>query len=350
MASVDLDWAALDTPLASALVDLLNRQLSNIKRPTFIGPVKVHSLDFGSLTPEVEILDIQDIYPDFLEDDDDLIDNEGGGLDGDRKQNQGGGEDGAYEWVDGVPVDLAESERFLPYIIFNALKVQWYLGPPLYPTSDSWPHLNTASLHPLGLQTAFLQPGIQRPISRSSPRGIPPSPAPQTREIPAVPPPSRAQHPDLQLRIKITHISNIRLAFSTSLLINHPSPVFMSLPMKLCVTGYSFCGEVIVAYEGSRRRVHLCIVDDQDVTSPLRRPESANTENVPSPAGQKPTPVGQRLFPNIVIESEIGDTDKHVLKNVSRVERFIQDVIRKTIEEELVFPNFHTLVLGERSS
>ncbi|KAJ3552295.1 hypothetical protein NM688_g4224 [Phlebia brevispora] len=39
--------------------------------------------------------------------------------------------------------------------------------------------------------------------------------------------------------------------------------------------------------------------------------------------------------------------DKHVLKNVTRVERFIQDVIRKTIEEELVFPNFHTLVLPE---
>jgi distribution and morphology protein 12 len=36
-----------------------------------------------------------------------------------------------------------------------------------------------------------------------------------------------------------------------------------------------------------------------------------------------------------------------VLKNVTRVERFIQDVIRKTVEEELVFPNFHTLVMGD---
>ena len=55
----------------------------------------------------------------------------------------------------------------------------------------------------------------------------------------------------------------------------------------------------------------------------------------------------QRLLPSIYIESEIGQADKHVLKNVTRVERFIQDVIRKTVEEELVFPNFQTFCLGE---
>ena len=62
---------------------------------------------------------------------------------------------------------------------------------------------------------------------------------------------------------------------------------------------------------------------------------------------EKPLPIGQRLLPNIYIESEIGQADKHVLKNVTRVERFIQDVIRKSIVEELVFPNFHTLILGD---
>ena len=71
-----------------------------------------------------------------------------------------------------------------------------------------------------------------------------------------------------------------------------------------------------------------------DVTAPLRaRPESPVA------------PVGVRLLPSIFIESEIGQQDKHVLKNVSRVERFVQDVIRKTIEEELVFPNFMTFIL-----
>ena len=76
---------------------------------------------------------------------------------------------------------------------------------------------------------------------------------------------------------------------------------------------------------------------------PLSPPYSA------PPWPSKPPPIGQRLLPNIFIESEIGQADKHVLKNVTRVEKFIQDVIRKTVEEELVFPNFHTLVLPDQS-
>ena len=64
---------------------------------------------------------------------------------------------------------------------------------------------------------------------------------------------------------------------------------------------------------------------------------------------EKPRPIGERLLPNIYIESEIGQMDKHVLKNVTRVERFIQDVIRKSVVEEMVFPNFHTLILGDVS-
>lgn len=154
--------------------------------------------------------------------------------------------------------------------------------------------------------------------------------------------------------------------------------MFMSLPIKLSVIGLLFDGEIAVAYEGERRRVHLCILDDLDPycplaadrpkrdagtgtgtpnssggTSPENEEEAPGNITIPiSMAGpphraSKPLPVGQRLLPSILIESEIGQADKHVLKNVTRVERFIQDVIRKTVEEELVFPNFHTLVLPD---
>jgi len=138
----------------------------------------------------------------------------------------------------------------------------------------------------------------------------------------------------------------------------------MSLPIKLSVTGLLFNGELAVAYEGERRRIHLCILDDLDPYCPLSadRPRRGTTSTSNTPPEQeddtpgampgppkpgKPLPVGERLLPSIDIESEIGQADKHVLKNVTRVERFIQDVIRKTVEEELVFPNFHTLVLPD---
>jgi len=192
--------------------------------------------------------------------------------------------------------------------------------------------------------------------------------------------------------------------------------MFMSLPIRLSITGLVFNGEVAVAYEGRRKRVHLCILDDLDPYGPTGSRRMSNSslnsptpgvgtdQNTPlepddpiiggsrlrigglsssgpanvalpsiapnintslcmtsvlglGPLGHNPTthtrpakpglPIGQRLLPSIFIESEIGQADKHVLKNVTRVEKFIQDVIRKTVEEELVFPSFHTLVMGE---
>ncbi|KAF8891389.1 hypothetical protein BD779DRAFT_1784780 [Infundibulicybe gibba] len=67
--SIDLEWSKLDSSLSSYLVDVLNRQLANTTRPSFIGPVEVTSLDFGSVAPDVELVNLRDIYRDFLEDD-----------------------------------------------------------------------------------------------------------------------------------------------------------------------------------------------------------------------------------------------------------------------------------------
>jgi len=209
--------------------------------------------------------------------------------------------------------------------------------------------------------------------SRSDAGGSPSAPEkveqPSQSEYPSPPDPQAkaATHPNLQLHLHVTWQSNLRLTLTTSLLINYPSPMFMSLPIKLSVTGLLFNGELVVAYEGERRRIHLCIVDELDPYSPLasdrpKRDTPSSSSTPPDPDDyapgsaigtsrtSKPLPIGQRLLPSIFIESEIGQADKHVLKNVTRVERFIQDVIRKTIEEELVFPNFHTVIIGEADS
>ncbi|KAL1672486.1 hypothetical protein EV122DRAFT_294836 [Schizophyllum commune] len=277
--SIDLDWEKLNRGLAQHLVDVLNRQLASTETPSFIGPVQVCSLDFGSAAPDVELVDLRDIYRDFLEDDEDTPD------DKDVKVTETDpidDEDG-YEWVS-------------------------------------------------------RQPPLRRSSSTESLDTRPDTSPPE--------PPQPAAQPNLQLHLYVTWNSDLRITLTTSLLINYPSPSFMSLPIKLSVTGLVYNGEVAVAYEGERRRIHLCILDDLDPYGPAtakRRdptpPELLMDESEPI------TP--SRLLPSIVIESEIGQTDKHVLRNVTRVEKFIQDMIRKTVEEELVFPNFHTLVMGD---
>ena len=254
-------------------------------------------------------------------------------------------------------------------------------------------------------------PGSRLGSAKPSPQSKSPHlPTPDTQNLPNQAPdntptsdtqPMKREHPSLQLHLHISWESNLRLTLTTSLLINYPSPMFMTLPIKLSITGLVFEGQLAVAYQGDKKRVHLCILDELDpyvpsaphrnrdigglrdksnLDSPVVMPTYGSGEDLTSShvassspqrqhlravplshqssedsigmradveRNEKPPPIGQRLLPNIYIESEIGQVDKHVLKNVTRVERFIQDVIRKSVVEELVFPNFHTLILGD---
>lgn len=391
--SIDLEWDKLDSKLASSLVDALNKQLITTARPSFIGPIEVTSFEFGSASPDIELVDLRDIYRDFLEDDEDEEDSDE--KDQPKKVTAWPEEDESFEWVSrrsarapvlGSPEDVPAYHLLPPHMRYGRPSSMPMFSPAssLRSPRDMWsPAMsNLVDLRPTFPSSAMYAPSFSsappslfpplRPKQDStSPKPSSPQkhsqlpselPSPQQ---PTPPDPKLSAQPDLQLHFHITWHSNLRLTLTTSLLINYPSPMFMSLPIKLSVTGLLFNGEVVVAYEGERRRVHLCIVDELDPYTPLagdrpRRGTPSSGGTPPEPyddtpglaAGgptrfDKPLPVGQRLLPSILIESEIGQADKHVLKNVSRVERFIQDVIRKTVEEELVFPNFHTLVLPD---
>lgn len=402
--SVDLEWGKLDASLATRLVEILNRQLSNAKRPSFIGPVSVLSFEFGTIPPDVELVDLCDIYRDFLEDDEDEDDN------GNPLKADGTDLDEDYEWVSRRTGNREESRGFQylpPHLRYGRGMPDMFLTmPSLHPSSMgmSWssstgslgvPQPHNPYLHIPSPATPFSPAAIKQHESRSSVdssnttisgAAIPPSwrsplsslpraygtgsdtsdptqaryPFEPPTPPPAPPPPAENPYPNLQMHFHINWNADLRITLTTSLLINYPSPMFMSLPIKLSVTGLLFNGEVVVAYEGERKRVHLTILDDLDPYGPVSdRPKRDSTspdgdEDHPTPQAQhsgygrqaKPLPIGQRLLPSVYIESEIGQNDKHVLKNVGRIEKFVQDVIRKTVEEELVFPNFHTLVLG----
>jgi len=371
--SIDLDWLKLDASLADHVVDLLNRQLDSVERPSFIGPVQVVALDFGSNAPDVELIDLRDIYRDFLEDEDE----------DERhpvKVTEGGDDDDDYEWVSrraGVRQDLTPIGGSRQHYSH----VRSHSGDRISPSMDPWtsglsrpPSFSTYGMQSFSNETPFCPSP-----SPATPFVMVPSPY-HTERTPqielessldeAIAPPALTTeplnnpYPNVQLHLHINWRSNIRISIQTSLLINYPSPMFMCLPIRLSITGLVFNGELAVAYEGRRKRVHLCVLDDLDPYGPAGSRRMSNSSSNShtlclglGPLGHTPTthtrpakpglPIGQRLLPSILIESEIGQADKHVLKNVTRVEKFIQDVIRKTVEEELVFPSFHTLVMGE---
>lgn len=397
--SIELEWQKLNPSLATTFVDILNRQLTITQRPSFIGPVEISSLDFGTVPPDVELVDLRDIYRGFLEDSDCGSDSEADNENVKVTEGVGEDEDG-FEWVSrtaarrGVTDDGPAYHHLPPHIRYGrSPSVDLFTSTPALhagSTRDIWNegamHMSMPSLGDFRPMTGTGTPSVQAnrspfppsperrsasdsasmpqmsvtPESDQSPPSLPnsrpshPHPDPGPSPSPSPVPSPSPDNPDLQLHLYLNWHSNLRLTLTTSLLINYPSPSFMSLPIKLSVTGLVFAGEVAVAYEGSRGRVHLCVLDDLDPYGPAcRRPGSqiSTPPDIDDDSGkrdEKPLPVGQRLLPSILIESEIGQADKHVLKNVTRVERFIQDVIRKTVEEELVFPNFHTLIIGDQ--
>lgn len=166
--------------------------------------------------------------------------------------------------------------------------------------------------------------------------------------------------PSLQLQLSLHWITqSLRLTLNTSLVINHPSPAFMSLPLTLTITGLSIASGGLLAFEvdpaTNVRRCHFCLLeeDEQELDQEEEDAGNTNAANImgkPSHpftnTGQEPvlTP-GERILYNLTLETSVGQADKHVLKNVAKVERFVGSLVRKAIGEELVFPNFYSIEL-----
>lgn len=217
----------------------------------------------------------------------------------------------------------------------------------------------------------------------------------------ASPSSSSSAVPSLQLHFSTVWSTNtVRLGINTSLLINHPTPAFMELPLSVSVIGLGVQAGCVVAFEegeGKGRKVHISLVEDdandedgegeeehdEGVQEACMPTNQSDTQNAPSasvsgdpalsaghissstlpakvPRPQRPnaTPasamhppnrpltVGERLIPHITLETSVGNADKHVLRNVGKVEKFLVELLRKAVEDELVWPNFYTVALA----
>ncbi|PWN36805.1 uncharacterized protein FA14DRAFT_7103 [Meira miltonrushii] len=166
--------------------------------------------------------------------------------------------------------------------------------------------------------------------------------------------------PSLQLQLSLHWITqSLRLTLNTSLVINHPSPAFMSLPLTLTITGVSIASGGLLAFEvdpaTNVRRCHFCLLEEDEQELDQEEDDGGNT-NAANVMGKPSHPFtnngqetvltpGERILYNLTLETSVGQAEKHVLKNVAKVERFVVSLVRKAIGEELVFPNFYSIEL-----
>jgi distribution and morphology protein 12 len=82
--SIDINWETITggadgSARAESIRAFIHDRFQQVTLPRFIRSVHVHSFDFGSVTPEIEIKDICDPLPDFYEEDEDYPDDDGDG-------------------------------------------------------------------------------------------------------------------------------------------------------------------------------------------------------------------------------------------------------------------------------
>lgn len=364
--------------LTTHIISVLNTQLASASRPSFIGPIEITNLDFGSNAPDVEIKDIRDVWRAFDDDEDeeeeyeepaehleeeyrfdsrrasgrsDYYDNgpmspggmmsPGNGmmLPGNGMMSPGAGSSRLPSMSMGMAglgmgmgmgmgMSMDERERDVfddNASVFSSNRRQSVhavglgargIGLPRAPSIHGHGYAASIISHPMSPAMSTRHPALTH-----THMSHPPSPArPPIKPKKSTP----SAIPSIQLHINLTHTSDLTLTLLTSLTVRYPASVFMSLPLKLSITGLQLAADIILAFDGEKNRVHLTILDEGD---------------------EEGVPVGMRLLPEMRIDSEIGHSDAHVLRNVGKIERFIADVLRKTLVDELVFPNFHTIAL-----
>ncbi|BEI88431.1 uncharacterized protein CcaverHIS019_0111490 [Cutaneotrichosporon cavernicola] len=393
--SVEIDWSLLSEPsptgqaLAEGLMAALNQQLNTAARPSFLGPVTVSSFDFGKVGPSVEIKDIRDVWRAFDEGD------EEGDAEIEARELEAAqlAADEFDEPLRSPPPPYAvhphptlhqplpisprpRRGRYPSHVVAPGRAVALSgLGSPDDDEGESvHSGIATRSVASVGLGVGSL--ALRRPFGSPMRVSRPPShvysrndlgddhrPATQigtgrARQDSAAPasspppsPPVRpaglendrsSSIPPVQMHLRVEHAADLSLTLFTSLQVNYPSPLFMSLPLKLVITGLTLAADVVIAYSSRKNRVHITIVDTGDDGTMAEK----HDYNAPYAYGQhQQVDPGHRILPHLHIESEIGHADAHVLRNVGKVERFIVNVVRKTLVDELVFPHFHTIAL-----
>lgn len=102
---------------------------------------------------------------------------------------------------------------------------------------------------------------------------------------------------------------SLRIEFEADVVLNVPSFSFLSLPFKFTLTKFNIETQLIIAVTPTSDRAFLSL----------------------------PHPPANFHFQLAV---DVGDPDKHVLRNVSKIEKFILEQSRLLINDRLVFPKF----------
>ncbi|KAJ1955216.1 Mitochondrial distribution and morphology protein 12 [Dipsacomyces acuminosporus] len=315
-----IHWEKLDKKVAQSVQQQLNSFFAKLEqKPKFLGEISVESLDFGSVPPYFEILDLTEPYPEFYmatEED------ESNATPAPSLQQSSDGQQKGQQLDDysGVDDDVRSVLSMLPDRPMSSASAANFLNTrmpmpgsgAMTPVPRIWNH---QPIYP-GQTPSRLGAPVQRLSFSGYGNGAGSVASHELHEV-AV----ERTEDDMQLLLRVEYCGDMSLVLKTELQLNYPATQFASLPVTLHITKIEFKALAVIAY--MKDRINFCFLE--------------------------PEPPQTSLLDSFSIRTEIGDEHRQVLKNVEKLELFITEQLRKAIDDDFVFPCYHSFEIASNT-
>lgn len=323
--SFQINWNQLasDAALNESIRSFLHTELNAISLPSFIDNLSVAGFSLGEVAPEITIRHIGDPFDEFYADH----------TTDDEEKNHALPPSSPSLNSDSDSSEEDEQSLTLP--------TNEKLPLPHRKGSDLFRHFTNYNMNALGLG----QPELDPPAA-IFPHRLQPAPLGRGK--------SRERNAnDIQFILEVDFQSQIAIDISINLLVNYPLKHFISLPIKLRITDLAIHSLAAVAYLENKVFVSiLCDLNDSAAdyfsaakTTPESRDSAFGTQNTPAGGNfvdYSAASTRERIdvIRSINIDTEIGEVENNVLRNVGKVEKFLVEQLRTLIRDEICWPGW----------
>ncbi|CCH41918.1 hypothetical protein BN7_1457 [Wickerhamomyces ciferrii] len=303
--SFDINWDKLneDNTINESIRDFLNDQVQGLELPDYLMNIKVSKFSLGTIAPEITIRHIGDPFNDFYDEDSNGDDIEGserhGSVNGSEIQSQNNNK------------KLEIDKRHFKKSIDQSSNIS--PNQSIKDIDDEKEKEDQNSLHSVHTNK---------------------------EEVPSESLKNEDVSNDIQFIVEIDYKGDITIEIQVDLLLNYPSPGFITLPVTLRIVDLGIHSLAVLAHVNKIVYLSfLCDINDEIFDDIIKNPNLSKNSN------------RNRIdiIRNLRIESEIGDTkgEGSVLKNVGKVERFLTDMIRSLLRDELAWPGWISFDFNE---
>lgn len=362
--SFDINWSQLvdDGSINQSIKDFLADQFLSLTLPSYIDNLTVSDFLLGDKAPEITIRDIGETFEEFYEDEDDP--KSAGGLgaatpsatgESDSSDDESSIREEQYDEMtlsESVEQSTSMASPSLQPHPYRLRRAQTTLATTPLPTQATLNSLYAYNFNNLGLGNLNLN--SVTPSGRDTPTQIlnqmrvaPGGPNLPSVSINTLQKLKRGEN-DVQIIAEVKYQGNLHVEVTVDLFLNYPSQHFVTLPIKLHITGFEIHSLICIAYlQDAVYFSFLCDLSDdsqEDYVNSSHMESGGNFVEYVSGTSNK-----ERIdiIKKVKIESEIGEVESNVLRNVGKVEKFLVEKIRSIIRDETAWPSWLCFDMGE---